>query len=259
MSKRFANLEFNDENRRDQSRETPPARKLDEQYYMAQAVEENHWAQYDKALRLYTRCLEHSRAMIPAWVGQVQMLVQMGEYQEARVWSDKALELFRENGELMAAKAQACARLRDNRAAMACSDASLQAPGTSPWRWIARGETILTVGQDYYEHCFRKAVNEPGNDWFDRVIIARIYLFYRRAGNAIGYLKQAQELDPARGCIWFEMGNCQVAMGLTAAARASYQRCLELRPKFPEARKAMDSLGEMSFMDWLKAKLGVRK
>jgi tetratricopeptide (TPR) repeat protein len=259
MSKRFANLEFNDENRRDQSSQVPQGRKLDEQHYMAQAVEENHWAQYEKALRLYTRCLEHSRMMIPAWVGQVQMLVQMGEYQEGRVWSDKALELFRENGELLAAKAQACARLRDNRAAMACSDASLQSPGTSPWRWIARGEAILAVGQDYYEHCFRKAVNEPGSDWFDRVVIARIYLFYRRASNALGYLKQAQELDATQGSIWFEMGNCQTALGMTSGARTSFERCLELRPKFPDACKALESLGQESFMDWLKTKLGVRK
>ena len=39
------------------------------------------------ALQLYTRALGQNRAVIPAWVGQVQMLVELGEYHEARLWA----------------------------------------------------------------------------------------------------------------------------------------------------------------------------
>ncbi len=258
MSKRFGKLEFDDEQRRAQQ-EASPQRRYDEHEYLAEAQEEHRWGQYERALRLYTRCLEQSRAVVPAWVGQVQMLVGLGEYQEARLWSDKALELFRDNGELLAAKAQACARLKDNRAAMACSDAALQSPGSSPWRWQARGEALLANGQDYYEHCFRKSLGEPGADWFDRVVIARIYMYYRRAGNALQYLKQAEALDASQGAVWLEMGHCQAAMGATAAARASYEKCLELRPKFRAAMQALDAVEQMTFGDWIKRVLRIRK
>src|SRR5262249_50249458 len=141
---------------------------------LAKAHEEHHWGQFEPALRLYTRSLEANRGLIPAWVGQVQMLVQLEELHEARLWSDKALELFRNNGELLAAKAQACARLKDTKAAIACSDGALAVPGSSPWRWIARGEVLLATGQRQSEDCFRKALLEPAADWFDRVFIARI-------------------------------------------------------------------------------------
>jgi tetratricopeptide (TPR) repeat protein len=256
MSKRFANLEFNDENRK--GPDPRQDKRYDADHYLQQAQQACKTGQFEQALQMYTRCLEHNRALIPAWVGQVQMLVQLGEFQEARLWADKALELFRDNGELLAAKAQACARLKDNRAAMACSDGSLQAPGSSAWRWIARGDVLLCHGQDYYDACFQKAVNEPDANWFDRVLIARIYMYYRRSSNAMYYLKQAQQLEPADPYLWFESGNCQVAMGLIGGARACYERCLELRPKFRPAVAALDALGQMTFKQWLKTKLRMR-
>ena len=140
MSGRFANLEFGDEQHDSleaQQGERTMERSAKE--FLSRADEEYRWGSFDKALRLYTRALHEDRAAIPAWVGQVQMLVQLDECHEANVWSDKALELFRNNSELLAAKAQACARLHDHKTGLACSDASLQASGSSPWRWIVRG------------------------------------------------------------------------------------------------------------------------
>jgi len=210
--------------------------------YVVRAHEEYRWGRFEPALRLYTRALREDRAAIPAWVGQVQMLVQLGECHEARVWSDKAREVFRTNGELLAAKAQACVRLHDVKAGLACSDASLQAPGSSSWRWQVRGEALLAQRQKYAEECFQKAVCEPAADWFDRVVIARINLFYDRLTNGLHYLKQAMELEPTHGYVWFEMGNCQAALGLVSAAENSYGRCLELRPEYEEARRALEAL-----------------
>ena len=60
--------------------------------------------------------------------------------------------------------------------------------------------------------------------------------------NAMGYIKQAIDLEPVHGYSWFEMGNCQRALALSTAARISYQRCLELGPDFREARSAIDEL-----------------
>ena len=257
---RFSNLELRNE------REQPRALGLseagvarDERHYLPLAQEEYRWGRFEPALRLYTRCLEHNRAVIPAWVGQVQMLVQLDELREARLWADKALELFRNNGELLAAKAQACVRLADLKAGMSCSDASLQAAGSSPWRWTVRGEALLAQSRPQAEACFMKALAEPAADWFDRVVIGRIYLFYRRATNALAYFKQAVEMAPAHGYIWFEMGNAHAALGIAAVARTSFQRCLELRADYREARQALEGLKSMSIWTRVRGLMRARR
>jgi tetratricopeptide (TPR) repeat protein len=250
MPGRFANLEFDNQQHAEQpeleTRTRHDTRADAAESLLAQAKDAYQWGRFESALRLYTRALQEERRLIPAWVGQVQMLVQLDECHEARLWSDKGLELFRNNGELLAAKAQACARLNDAKSAAACSDASLAAPGASPWRWIVRGEMLLARRQKLAAECFQKAVAEPAADWFDHVVIARIHLYYRRATNALHYLRQALELEPTHGYIWFEMGNCQRALGLLPAAAQSYQRCLELRADYAEAERALGSLSDGS-------------
>lgn len=247
MPGRFSHLEFNEPTRKAETTSNELGRTPQRDRALLQtAHDEYRWGRFESALRLYTRCLEENRAVVPAWVGQVQMLVELGEYHEARVWSDKALELFRNNGDLLSAKAQACARLLDRRAAMACSDASLQVPGSTAWRWIARGEVLLSSQQPHSESCFVKALLEPTADWFDRVVVARVYQYYQRWTNALVYLKQAQEREPGHGYIWFELGNCQRQLGLISAARSSYEQCLSLRADYREAREAMTALDSMS-------------
>jgi tetratricopeptide (TPR) repeat protein len=253
---RFANLEFDNVQRRQERRaeelRTPAQPAVD---HLQAAEEESRWGRFEPALRLYTRALQENRAAIPAWVGQVQMLVQLGEYHEARVWSDKALELFRNNGELLAAKAQACARLKDLDAALACSDAALQAQGSSAWRWTARGEVLLARRQKFADQCFQKAGAEPGATWFDRVVIARICQYYGRISNAMQYAKEALQLEPTHGYAWFTLGDCQRALGFMAAAEASYGHCLEFRGDYREARAALDALPAPSWRAWLGARL----
>ncbi len=257
MPGRFSNLEFDGEPRENvAAMGEQTCRKHDAADWLAQAEDAYRWGRFEQALRLYTRCLERDRAVIRAWVGQVQMLVQLGEHTEARLWSDKALELFRDNGELLAAKAQSCARLRDYRACLACSDASLQAPGSSPWRWEVRGEALLTRGQKHFDACFQRALSEKAADWFDRVVIARIYQYYGRTANALQHLRAAVELEPTHGIVWFEMGNCEAAMGAVGAARRSYERCLELRSDYVEASNAIAALRSVSFLGWLRRLLG---
>ena len=255
MPGRFTNLEF-DDNARQELDVTPEVRgglTRDEHHYLASADEEYRWGRFEKALQMYTRCLERDRSAVRAWVGQVQMLVQLGEYSEARLWSDKALELFRDNGELLAAKAQACVRLADTQAGMACSDSSLRSPGSSAWRWIVRGEVLLAKRQKYFDRCFDKALAEPDVDWFDRVVIGRIYLFYRRATNALQHFQEVILLQPTQGYLWYEIGNCQAALGLIAVARTSYERCLETRANYAEARLAIDALPQVSMFRSLLA------
>ncbi|RME40227.1 MAG: hypothetical protein D6788_03830 [Planctomycetota bacterium] len=240
MAGRFARLEFEEERERHTQGVSHAAREgVGERNYLAEADECFRWGRFEEALRLYTRALNEDRMLIPAWVGQVQMLVELDECHEAKVWSDKALELFRGQGDLLAGKAQACARLYDHKTALACSDASLEADGSSPWRWIVRGEVLLARGDRHPEACFEKALAEKAADWFDRVLIARVYRFHRRITNALVYLKEAAQLAPEHGYVWFETGCCQRELGMIAAARESFGRCFDLRPDYREAQVAL--------------------
>lgn len=255
MPGRFSNLELHDHAQQGAGEIVLHQRGgYDASYYLFEAVQAYRLSRFEAALQMYTRCLERDRAVIPAWVGQVQMLVQLDECSEARLWANKALELFRNNGELLAAKAQACTRLNDRRAGYACCDAALQSPGSSPWRWQVRGEVLLANGAPHHEECFRRSLNEQAADWFDHIVIARIFRYYDRATNALAYVKSALALDETEAAVWLEKGNCQAALGLTPAARTSYQRCLELYPGLEAARAALGILDSFSLLDWLKSR-----
>lgn len=250
MSSRFGHLEFDDKRRQQEAPATfqtgTPTASAEQ--FLRQAQDESRLGQFEPALRLYTRCLEEDRGMIVAWVGQVQMLVQLAEHQEARLWADKALELFRNNGELLAAKAQAAVRHGDRRAAYACSDASMKSPGSSSFRWQARGEVLLASKEKTHDACFKKSLAEPSSDWYDRVLIANIYLYYRRAASALEYASAALQLSPGSAYAWLVLGRCQQQLGLNQAAAASYGRSLEIRPRFAEASGGLAQMSSESFL-----------
>src|SRR5438094_5944840 len=105
---RFVNLEFGDEGH-DQWHETHAAAK-DESWYSAEARSAFENGNFESALRLYSKVLEFNPQNAAAWTCQVRMLIELGEFREARLWSDKALERFPHELELLAAKAVALAR-----------------------------------------------------------------------------------------------------------------------------------------------------
>ena len=220
------------------------------------AVESYRLGRFETALHMYTRALREDRGLTQAWVGQVQMLVQLDEFSEARLWADKSLEVFTNNGELLAAKSQACARMRDHRAAMACSDASLQAPGSSPARWQARGEALLAKDPRRTRDCFERSLADRGADWFDRVIVARIYLYYRRAAAGLEYAQAALKLKPSHVYCWYVVGQCQEEIAWFDQAAESYERCAELSDEFPEARTALEAVRSRTGPQRLWRRLG---
>ena len=240
MSSRFTNLEFTEQQADDarielelasntptrpESLGRPPS---DAASFLANANQARHSGSHEIALRLYTRALGEDRALIPAWVGQIQMLVQLGEYREARLWSDKAIELFPRQGDLHAAKAQACARQGDRDTAMACSDASINSDGSSVWRWQARGEVLLARSQPHYRDCFERAAAEPDALWFDHLVTAEALRYYHHAADAMRHVQRALAEQADHAYAWFLLGGCQADLGWSADAATSFDRCLEI-------------------------------
>src|SRR5215831_17818972 len=100
---RFGNLEFGDES--EAYSHSQKALVKDEAYYLAEARSAFENGNFESALRLYSKVLEFNPQNAVAWASQVRMLIELGEYREAKLWADKALERFPHEPELLAAKA----------------------------------------------------------------------------------------------------------------------------------------------------------
>ena len=173
---RFSNLEFGEEFE-DQSLQQQNAVK-DEAFYLREARTAFENGNFESALRLYSKVLEFNVQSPGAWTGQVRMLIELGEYREAQLWAEKALGHFPREPELLAAKAVALARSGAHEEALACSDASIEERGDTPYLWLARGDVMLARKESRAEYCLEKALLMAPRDWFVTLLAARIRCFY---------------------------------------------------------------------------------
>lgn len=227
----------------------------DEHHWMQLADQHRRNGLYEEALRHYSRALEMERSLVAAWVGQVQMLILLEEYPEAELWSRKALEIFKSNGDLLAGRAQALCRRGDMSQAQPVCDQALGQQGESAYRWMVRGDLMLARRDSIEAYCFDKAVQIDG-DWLVLLEIALIYLHYELATKALLRVRQAVERAPDQARCWFQQGMCEVELGLAPAARKSFARCLEIAPNHVEARRqltALDNGGSWMSRWWRRA------
>ena len=143
---------------------------------------------------------------------------------------------------MLAAKAVALARLGDTDAAIAFSDAAVEARGDTACVWLARGDVLLAREEKRADFCFDKALALAPGDWFVTWLAARVRAFYRQFALALKLVQQALALKPDHAVLWLMAGQCQQELGLVAAARDSYGQALQLDPRRLEARDAMNEL-----------------
>src|SRR5437016_978159 len=186
---RFNNLEFGHEFD-DQS---PLQKELvkGEAYYLAEAQSAFESANFEQGLRLFSKVLEFNPENATAWTGQVRMLIELGEFREAKLWADKALERFPHDAELLASKAVALARSGDLQGALAFSDASIEERGDTPYIWLARGDVLLAREESRADYCFEKARLLAPKDWFTTWLAARIRYYYEQFVLALKLVQQA--------------------------------------------------------------------
>jgi len=213
----------------------------DERYWIKKASDERRNGLHESALRYYSRALELDKSLVEGWTGQVQMLIAMAEYPEAELWSRKALELFKNNGDLLAARGQALCRTGDLKNAQASCDAAIAQPGAYSYPWIARGELMLARKEDIDGYCFDKAT-QIDNDWLLLLEIGAIYLHYGRTTKALQRTRAAVEKAPDHAYCWYSQGVCEMALGLTGAAEKSFKHCLQLVPNHLLAQQSVHDL-----------------
>lgn len=218
-----------------------PAAK-DAAHWLRLADEQRRAGSHESALRFYSRSLEVDRTAVVGWLGQVQMLVQLGEYPQADVWAKKALEVFPQHAEILAAGAQAKCRMGALPEALVMSDGALARPGESAYRWLVRGELVLAQRERGDDHCFDKAVILD-RDWLVPLEAATACLFHGAPAKALKRAQEAVERGPTSPRCWFVQGECQQRLGMDAAARKSFSRVLELSPQHIEARARVAARG----------------
>ena len=237
---RFINLEFDGES----EGQSQPQKALakEELYYLAEARSAFENGEFEPALRHYSKVLEFNPQNVAAWAGQVRMLIELGEYAEAKLWGDKALEKFPGDPELLAAKAVALGRAGDLAAALAFSDAAIAERGDTPYVWLARGDVLLARKETRAEYCFEKALLLAPGDWLVAWLAARIRYHYEQFALALKLAQQALEENGAHFLLWLELGRCQQALGLLAAARQSLGHASQLNPHSFPVRQALNEL-----------------
>jgi tetratricopeptide (TPR) repeat protein len=185
-----------------------------------------------------------------AWAGQVRMLVELGEFEEAKKWADKALERFPDEPELLAAKAVTLARLGDLGAAIVYSDASIGERGETPYIWLARGDVQMAREEKRADYCFDKAFALAPNNWFIRWLAARIHHYYKKFAPALKLVQEALSFNAAQGVLWLQLGFSQQALGLVEPARTSFQHARQFDVQSSDADAALRAQYQMGF--WCK-------
>jgi tetratricopeptide (TPR) repeat protein len=251
---RFVNLELDGESE-DRRYEQPAALK-DESYYFSAAQSAFQNGDFESGLRLFSKVLEFNPRNVAAWTGQVRMLIELGEFREAKLWADKALEKFPHDPELLAAKAVALGRSGDLQGALAFSDASVEERGDTPYIWLARGDVLLARNEHRAEASFERALLLAPGDWVVAWLAARIRCYYEQFASALKLLQQAVEWKADHFFLWLALGECQQALGLVTPARKSFEIARELNPRCAAASLKLTSVSNIGvgrrFLQWLR-------
>ncbi|MDB6037832.1 MAG: putative system TPR-repeat lipoprotein [Verrucomicrobiales bacterium] len=242
---RFGNLEF-DQN----SEESVPQgiALKDEGHYYALANTHFESGRFEPALRAFAKVLEYNPRNVSAWVGQIRMLIELNEYQEAKGWAEKALATFPDESELLAANAVCLARLGDLKAALTFSDASIEERGDSPYVWLARGDVLMARKEKRADYCFEKAIGFAPQDWIWSWLVSRVYSVYRNFAKALRVAQQALARDAARAVVWLQLGRCELALGLVSQAQVSLQHARELDDELEDIHRVLVEAGEVGLV-----------
>jgi tetratricopeptide (TPR) repeat protein len=224
---RFGHLEFDG-----QSGEEKPVvvTRTDEAVCLDEARGFFEDAEFEKALRAYSKALEFNPHSRGGWTGQVRSLIELGEFREAALWADKALEEFPNEAELLAVKAVALARSGDLEEAIALSDAAIEQRGDAAYVWLARGDVLLARREKRAEYCLEKALALARGDWVITWLAARIRHYYQQFALAVKLLQAVLETNGGRAVLWVELGACQFELGLAGASERSFAQARQLKP-----------------------------
>lgn len=231
---------------------TAGQRDLDEVMCLERATKLLRQGQYETALQWFSRALRFQLDLEDAWAGQVQCLLALGEYPEANIWADRALERFQDSPDILAAKALAVDRTRGYGAAMAYSDASLSVKGrvVGPYPWIVRGDLLLDTRESRQaaNRCFDKALELAGRDWYTHYLIGLTWMQKDCFDQALVRLSAGNKLETHNPLLLCGMGECRERRGEVREAISAYRRAREADPTCRYAKDRLEALKHIGLL-----------
>ncbi|MEO0166507.1 MAG: tetratricopeptide repeat protein [candidate division WOR-3 bacterium] len=232
---RFENLEISIK----QKPEPADIKKgFDDAYYLKLAQDAQLNGDFEAALRYYSRALSYKIDIPEAWSGQVLCLIDLGEFDEAIVWADKACEVIGINAELLALKAMALGRKGEIERALGYSEQAMKKGSNSLLFWLSRGDIVIARDFKNAEFCFKKALECDNRNPFTHIRIGISYLSVNEPAPALKHFKSALELCPKSPFIYFLIGKSYQMMGLLKNAKEYYERALKIKPDYPDCIEA---------------------
>jgi tetratricopeptide (TPR) repeat protein len=118
----------------------------------------------------------------------------------------------------------------------------------TPYIWLARGDVLLARKEKRADYCFERALTLASKNWFCLWLAARIHSFYRHFARGLKCAQVALAAEPARAVLWLQSGECQLALGLAAQARNSFEQARELDPEIG-VHQFMQKANDTTFLD----------
>jgi tetratricopeptide (TPR) repeat protein len=251
--RRFSRLEFGDKGDGGTAKPASGGEEMrDAEYFQKQALRYQLAGDFEISMRNYSRALEQDHTFYPGWLGQVMMLIELGELREADVWADKALEMFPEHPELLAAKAVACARDGKMDKAIAYSDNSISKENVTSTVWLARAEVLLNRKSSIAHNCISKALSAAMGEEGSMIRLQAGRLLNRKGdcAGALQYLRAVVDELSKSALVWYELGFAQAKLGRPEAGM-SFEQAIKLHPNWRQAEDALRRFNNRGFFSKL--------
>lgn len=210
--------------------------------YTNQAETAHSCGDFQSALRLYGRALEEDRSHAAAWLGQVRVLLDMHQPEEAATWLEQAARILGEVPGVLALRSLAAAGSGKLDEARQWSDRAMRAGPDEADVWLARAAVVYESGNGKMAavNLTKAHEREPGATTARRC--AELALEMGDLTQADRWLRKALAGAPDSALVALRLGVYFDRAGDLEQARHHLNRALQLEPRLKMARLALDDV-----------------
>jgi len=258
---RFSKLDFSNQPQPQGETQQDKWPDLDEMQCLAIAKRHFFAGDYETALSAFSRTLRFNKDLAEGWSGQIECLIELGEYPEAAIWCDRSLERFRDHPDLLALKGLALALDGKFAAGMEYADGAVKLRSPSPLVWVTRGRIMLLKRQSIASahRCFQKAMELTSDKWETATLIGRYYNRVNLFAYALPPLREAFRKGGETPPILYELSICLEGLGEFDQAAGYLRKTLAIDPEYKSARIALERVSSTNPVSKIFRKLTAKK
>jgi tetratricopeptide (TPR) repeat protein/predicted Ser/Thr protein kinase len=196
---------------------------------------------FAQAQQCYAGALEAMSGCREAWLGQVLMLLDMREYKDAWKWADKAVKMFKDDSELLAAKSMVIRKLGQEQYSQQLCAAALKLGAGAGLAWLSQGEQLLPGNLAKARKCFDKALVRASARELMHLRVAQAYLAQGEDQEALHMLRMALASLPQSALAHYLLGQAQEGLKKYDQAREAFARAAQLAPENQQYRAAAEA------------------